>query len=104
MSLIQPSRRGLIAGFAALIAAPAIVKAESLMRVNGDIYRVWKCSWPLFPPITDEPVVSDKYFGPNGRLYVGTWTFFGKYYNIYDDEVIAFTKRELALCRGEDIA
>lgn len=35
--MIQPSRRGFISGLAALIVAPAIVKASSLMPIK--IYR-----------------------------------------------------------------
>ena len=31
--IINPSRRGLITGLASLIAAPAIVKADSLMKI-----------------------------------------------------------------------
>lgn len=34
MSLIQPTRRGLIAGLASLVAAPALVRAESLMPIS----------------------------------------------------------------------
>lgn len=33
MSLIIPSRRGFIAGVASLIAAPAVVRASSLMKI-----------------------------------------------------------------------
>ena len=35
MSIIQPSRRGFLAGLGALIAAPAIVRASSLMPVSA---------------------------------------------------------------------
>ncbi len=35
MTIIEPSRRGFIAGLASLIAAPAIVRAGSLMPVKA---------------------------------------------------------------------
>jgi len=35
MSIIQPTRRGLIGGMAALFAGPAIVRASSLMPVRS---------------------------------------------------------------------
>lgn len=41
--IIQPTRRGIITGIASLIAAPALVRAESLMPV-----RAWA---PLEAPV-----------------------------------------------------
>ena len=35
MALILPRRRGLLLGLAGLVAAPALVRAESLMRVSS---------------------------------------------------------------------
>jgi len=95
----EVSRRSLITGLVAFVAAPAIVRAESLMKVTGDRYFFWQYRWPLLPPIRETDSVDYvldrvRYFGPNGRLYEGTWTFFGKDRNIYSDDVIAFSKQE----------
>lgn len=45
------SRRGLIAGFASLLAAPAIVRASSLMPVKLWAPREWRC-WYVAPAPT----------------------------------------------------
>lgn len=52
MSIVQPTRRGLITGLAALIAAPALVKASSLMPVKAwveplgyDGLHFWSITW-----------------------------------------------------------
>lgn len=100
------NRRSMLVGLASIIAAPSIVHAGNLMSVRGDIYRVWQYRMPLLPPIDGVPwsdsvattaqLIRDQYLGPNGRLYEGTWTLFGKTRNIYGDEVIAFHKREYA--------
>ncbi len=89
-------RRGLITGLVSFLAAPAIVRAETLMRVRGEIYRMWGYTCPLLPPIVETPPydIPAKWLGPNGRLYEGKWTFFGKTNNIYTDECVAFSKRE----------
>jgi len=96
------TRRGLISGLAALVAAPAIVRAQTLMPISGDTYRIWKWKCPLLPPIIDfhgDSAALDShmrsYLGPNGGLYEGTWTFFGKTGNIYADQEIAFSKVEI---------
>lgn len=98
-------RRKLITGLAALIAAPAIVRAGSLMPISGDRYFVWQYRSPMFPDLMRWPAMYEKgvsfkdhcapYLGPKGHFYEGTWTFFGKDRNIYSDEQIAFSKREL---------
>jgi hypothetical protein len=38
-TLIQPTRRGLFTGLGALLAAPAIVRAESLMVLRQHVYK-----------------------------------------------------------------
>ena len=94
------TRRGLIVGLAAVLAAPAIVRASSLMPIRGDVYRFWEWSCPMLPDPSafSQPDYREKlrglYFGPNGRLYKGTWTFFGKDHNIYSDEQVGFFKEE----------
>lgn len=98
------NRRSLITGLAALIAAPALVRATSLMPISGDTYRVWQWVAPILPPIegipwgdsiaTQAELIRRQYLGPNGQLYEGTWTLFGKTNNIYSDEQIAFSKVE----------
>lgn len=91
------SRRGLFTGLGALIVSPAVVRAESLMRVAGDTYRFWQISVPILPPLIETPDIDahiKRYLGPNGYCYVGTWTYFGKTHNVYSDECVSFTKRE----------
>jgi hypothetical protein len=91
------NRRSLLTGIVSLVAMPSIVRADSLMALRGDVYRIWQCRLPLLP----DPLAAHsadwmtKCIGPNGGLYQGTWTFFGKDRNIYSDEVIAFSKREM---------
>jgi hypothetical protein len=66
------------------------------MPVSGDVYRIWRYHCPLFPDVLaayGEDSMSG-YLGPNGRLYKGTWTFFGKAHNIYSDQVIDFSQEE----------
>lgn len=90
------NRRSLITGLISLVAAPAIVRASALMPISGDTYRIWQHSCPMLPDILaaySEDFMKD-HLGPNGRLYKGTWTFFGKNRNIYSDEVIAFSREE----------
>lgn len=91
-------RRKLLTGLASLIVAPAIVRASSLMPISGERYFIWQKSMPLLPPILGNwesaELIRQNYLGPNGQLYEGTWTFFGKDHNIYSDEQIAFSKRE----------
>lgn len=98
-------RRALITGLTALIAAPAVVRASSLMPIKGERYFVWQYRCPILPDIGwrweqafKAGISFDDYardtLGPNGRPYEGTWTFFGKDRNIYTDEQIAFSKRE----------
>lgn len=99
------NRRQLITGLVALVAAPAIVRAESIMQISGDRYFVWQYRCPILPDLARWPdayargVKFDDYakssLGPNGRFCEGTWTFFGKDRNIYSDEQIGFSKREL---------
>lgn len=92
------ARRGFVAGIGVLFAAPAIVRAESLMRLSGYTYRIWQYRCPILPPIIEVDDVDAhirRYLGPNGHIYEGTWTFFGATGNIYSDEQIAFTKREI---------
>lgn len=88
------NRRKLITGLVAFAAAPAIVRASSLMQIRGDRYFFWEMSLPLLPPIVSKPVDWAQYTGPNGQIYKGTWTFFGKDRNIYSDETVAFRKEE----------
>lgn len=89
------NRRSLITGLASLIVAPAIVRAPSLMRVSGDVYRFWEFRCPLLPGIgLGQPIHWPDYTGPNGRPYQGRWTFFGKDHNIYSDKVVSFEKVE----------
>lgn len=90
------NRRSLITGSLSFLAAPAIVRAGSLMPIRGDVYRFWEWRMPLLPPIpySDYNLDHDSYRGPNGRLYEGIWTFFGKDRNIYSDAPINFEKRE----------
>lgn len=102
----EMNRRALLTGLASLVAAPALVRASSLMPISGEVYRIWQYSMPILPPIdgipwsdnvaTQAKLIRDQYLGPNGRLYEGTWTYFGKHHNIYSDKVIAFEKREYA--------
>lgn len=87
------NRRSLITGLISFVAAPAIVRAESLMRVTGETYRIWQHSSPLLPDILRGESM-ERYLGPHKRLYRGTWTFFGKNHNIYSDQMIAFTREE----------
>ncbi|MDB5656119.1 MAG: hypothetical protein JWQ94_3732 [Tardiphaga sp.] len=86
------NRRSILTGVASIICAPAIVKASGLMKVTGDTYRFWQHSLPLLPDI-NQPAIGD-WLGPNGHVYIGTWTLFGKDRNIYSDEVVGFTKAE----------
>lgn len=90
------NRRSLVTGLISLIAAPAIVRAEGLMQVTGDRYFFWQHSLPLLPSFDLHPDKWDRsaYVGPNGRLYEGTWTLFGKDRNIYSDKVVSFSKQE----------
>jgi hypothetical protein len=90
------NRRNLIVGLVSFLAAPAIVRAGSLVRVSGDIYKLWDFTCPLLPPIVETPPydIPKGWLGPNGRLQEGTWTFFGKTRNIYPDKCVAFSKRE----------
>lgn len=95
------NRRSLITGLVSLVAAPAIVRADALMRVAGERYFVWQKTLPLLPNILrcaeSEAAIKAEMaasFGPNGGLYYGTWTYFGKDRNIYSDEVIHFRKWE----------
>lgn len=95
-------RRKLITGLSALIATPAIVRASSLMPIKGERYFTWTYTCPILPNIEwfggpgIEPRqdLIDACLGPNGRLYIGTWTFFGKSRNVYSDQVISFHKTE----------
>ena len=68
------------------------------MTISGDRYFVWEWSSPLLPnPLREDLNTAERwatYIGPNGQLYKGTWTFFGKHRNIYSDEQIAFRKEE----------
>lgn len=92
-------RRQLITGLVSLIAAPAIVRADSLMQIKGDRYFYWEWSCPILPsvdwyhPVMRQDLI-DTCFGPNGRPYIGTWTFFGKDRNIYSDKEVGFRKVE----------
>lgn len=94
-------RRALISGLASILAAPAIVRADGLMKVTGERYFFWKKSLPLLPDIRrgfatifEANAAFESVMSPNGRFYKGTWTYFGKTGNIYTDEVVSFTKRE----------
>lgn len=95
-------RRALITGLAALIAAPAIVRAGSLMPIKGERYFTWEYSCPLLPDpwwfgglgVERRQDLIDGCFGPNGGLYIGKWTMFGKDRNIYSDQIINFRKIE----------
>lgn len=100
------NRRQLITGLISLVAAPAIVRAGSLMPISGDRYFVWQWRSPILPDIGgawqsafEKGVSFADYskpcMGPNGHIQEGTWTFFGKDRNIYSDEQIGFSKREL---------
>lgn len=99
-------RRQIISGLASIIAAPALVHAESLMTLRGDTYHLWQYRCTLLPDIGPrweraykEGVSVAEYakpwFSERGNLYEGVWTYFGKDRNIYSDKVIDFTKREL---------
>lgn len=91
------NRRSLLTGLASLIVAPAIVRADSLMQLRGDIYHLWEWHCPILPPMLPGMTRADldnHLLGPNGRLYRGTWTFFGKDRNIYSDKEVAFRKEE----------
>lgn len=99
--LIQ--RRGLIAGLAAVLAAPAIVRAENLMPIKGERYFFWDYTCPILPDpwwfgglgAERRQDLIDECFGPNGGLYIGTWTFFGKERNIYAcGDPVSFRKHE----------
>lgn len=87
------NRRELITGLVSFVMAPAVVRASSLMIGHGERYFLWKYSLPLLPDPFG-PLSFEKYLGPNGNLYKGTWTFFGKTKNIYSDEQINFRKEE----------
>lgn len=93
-------RRRLITGLVSLVAMPAVVRAETLMRVRGDRYFFWDYRCPMLPdvrwydPDSRRDDLIDACFGPNGRPYIGVWTHFGKRRNIYSDEVVAFRKFE----------
>lgn len=88
------NRRKLITGLISLVAAPAIVRAETLMPITGETYRFWTYSQPVLPPIEranqEQWLIAKGYIGPNGRFYRGTWEFFGKG-NIYTDQQVGFT-------------
>ena len=98
-------RRQIITGLAAILAAPALVRADSLMKLRGDMYRLWRVRCPLFPPLGlyerayNEGVSVEDWIkpwtGPNGGFYMGTWTYFGSTGNVYTDKVIDFTKHEI---------
>lgn len=98
-------RRQIITGLAAILAAPALVRADSLMKLRGDSYLLWGYECPILPPLTfyerayNEGVPVEEfckpYVGPHGGYYMGTWTFFGKTHNIYTDEQVSFTKYEM---------
>lgn len=100
------SRRGLIVGLGALLAAPAIARPTSLMRLAGERYYLHQHSCPILPDILRMPesgmTVEEfcaPYFGPNGGIYRGTWTYFGKHNSVWLDEVIAFDRVELPSVR-----
>lgn len=99
------NRRKLLTGLISFVAAPAIVRAATLMPIAGETYRIWRWECPLLPdPLLFGPPKPDAalsvaemmkpYLGPSGRLFRGTWTFFGKTGNIYSDEMVAFSKVE----------
>lgn len=93
------NRRQLITGLVSLVAAPAIVRAESLMPISGEVYRIWEYTCPILPDPRwfNEPRRQDLIDGcwaPNGGVYKGVWTFFGKGRSIYSDEQIGFRKVE----------
>lgn len=93
------NRRALLTGLVSLVAAPAIVHANSLMQLRGDIYHLWEWHCPILPPLSsgaDILMNRAAYLGPHGRFYRGTWTFFGKTHNIYGDKEVAFRKEEYA--------
>ena len=48
MSLILPSRRSFLGGIGSLIAAPAILKASSLMPIRGIVMETEPLVLPLF--------------------------------------------------------
>lgn len=94
-------RRSLITGLISLVAAPAIVRADTLMKLTGERYFFWKISMPLLPDIragfeTSEAanIAFREVMSPRGLFYEGTWTFFGKNKNVYSDECVSFTKQE----------
>jgi hypothetical protein len=66
MTMIEPSRRGFITGLIALVAAPAIVRAGSLMPVRRMIDRMPYLASPM-----DIRSVVRRAFVP--RLYVRMW-------------------------------
>lgn len=84
-------------GAASILAAPALVRAESLMRCAGERYFIWEYSCLLLPPIPNdgESVLfrGSDFISPKGRPYKGTWTFFTNKKTIYQDH-IAFRKEE----------
>lgn len=102
-------RRGLITGLIAFAAAPAIVRAESLMPVKGDRYFTWDYTAPIFPDLGGpwerafNAGISVKEYvkpwvGPNGGFYEGTWTFLckrGERRSIWSNEEIGFSKQEI---------
>lgn len=91
------NRRGLLTGFASLLAAPSIVRAQSLMQITGERYHIWEKTLPILPPfpfLETDVTPWDSYVGPSGRLFEGRWTFFGNTHSIYYDRVIAFSKAE----------
>lgn len=101
------SRRSILVGAAASLAAPAVVRAASLMPIRGDVYKFWSHSAPLLPPFPLDPTwpgltewkrqYESRYLGPNGRLFKGTWTYYGKNHNIYSDELVSFERNEYPL-------
>jgi hypothetical protein len=95
------NRRSLILGAAAIVAAPAIVRASSWLRVPGELYELWEYRCLLLPPIPcgDGRINFDPYLSPRGNLYEGAWTFFGRkgQHSMYTDKVVDFRKREFML-------
>jgi hypothetical protein len=71
MTMIEPNRRGFITGLIALVAAPAIVRAGSLMPVRRMIELGEGDRMPYLASPMDIRSVVRRAFVP--RLYVRMW-------------------------------
>lgn len=59
--MIEQSRRGFITGLISLVAAPAIVRAGSLMPIKGDPLTGWREIFRSAPTIETSEIVGYTY-------------------------------------------